>query len=91
MARSAVSPYAGNRRVGWYTLSQKEAASMRQGRVFCIALKRKPKGTLAERRNPTAPRYTARDCTDLARTDGGSTVVLGALDFETKSLHMIIN
>lgn len=83
--------YAGDRRVNWYNLSRKEAASMRQGRVLCIALKRKKTGTQAELRDPTVPRYSARDCADLARTDGGTTVVLGALDFETRSLHMIIN
>ncbi len=80
---------AGNRFVSWNNLSAAELRSLRRGRVLCIALQRKP-GSNRGTNSSGVPSYAANDCSELAKTERVSVIVLGALDFETQTLHMII-
>ena len=85
-----VPSYAGNTRVSWRSLSETDVAKMRRGRVLCIALQFKPR-TPDERSGDTSPRFSANDCSALAHHENGATIALGALDFDTRKLHMILN
>ncbi len=85
-----VPTYAGERRVRWTNLSEAEASRMRNGRVLCVALQRKERAWNAQANGET-PRFVAHDCSVLAQTDRSAAVVLGALDHDTKTLHMIMN
>jgi hypothetical protein len=80
---------AGNQVVSWNNLSADEMRKFKRGRTLCIALQRKHGGT-AIMFSSTAPRYVAKDCTEPATTERVSRIVLGALDFDTRTLHMII-
>jgi hypothetical protein len=64
--------------------------SLRRGRALCVALQRKPGGNRNEQSSDVS-RYAASDCSELAKTDRVAVIVLGALDLDTRTLHMIIN
>ncbi len=81
---------AGNRFVNWTKLSAAEVKSVRRGRALCIALHRKPWSDRKSQSSDVA-RYAANDCSALAKTEHVSVIVVGALDFDTRTLHMIIN
>ena len=80
----------GTSGVGWSSLSARAVSSIRSGRMLCIALQRRQ--TDREDSGSAAParRFTARDCTDVPRTDERLTIVLAALDHETRTLHVQI-
>ncbi len=80
---------AGDRFVSWNNLSAAEIENARRGRALCIALQRKP-GINRSSHSPGVSRYASKDCAELAKTERVSAIVLGALDFDTKTLHMII-
>lgn len=81
---------AGDRFVNWTKLSAADVRNLRRGRAVCIALQFKP-GVSRKTKTGETPRYAARDCSEPAKTDRVSVIVLGALDFDTRTLHMIIN
>jgi hypothetical protein len=80
---------AGSTFVRWNKLSAEEMTRFRRGRVLCIALQRKP-GSYRSTHSSDAPRYVAKDCSEPAQTERVSRIVLGALDFDTRTLHMIM-
>lgn len=80
---------AGSKFVSWNNLSAEEIGRFKRGRALCIALQRKP-GSFRSTYSSDAPRYVAKDCSEPAKTDRVSRIVLGALDFDTRTLHMII-
>jgi hypothetical protein len=80
---------AGTEFVSWSNLSGAEIESVRRGRVLCIALQRKP-GVFRVEKMKGVPRYLAKDCSDIPETDRVSILALGTLDFETRTLHMMI-
>lgn len=80
---------AGNKFVSWNNLSAEEMRRFKRGRALCIALQRKP-GSYRSTHSRDAPRYVAKDCSEPAKTERVSRIVLGALDFDTRTLHMII-
>jgi hypothetical protein len=82
--------HAGNCFEKWTNLSAVEIRSFRRGRVLCVALQRKPR-TSRNTQSGDVPRYAATDCSELAKTDRVAVIVLGALDLDTRTLHMIIN
>ena len=82
--------HAGNRFVNWTKLSAAEIRSLRRGRALCVALQRKPGGN-RNAQSSDVSRYAASDCSELAKTDRVAVIVLGALDLDTRTLHMIIN
>lgn len=79
----------GDEFISWNNLSGQEIINMQSERVLCIALQKKPR----ERRGKGSdglPRFTAKDCSAVAKAEHVSAIVLGALDFDTKALHLII-
>ena len=80
---------AGNKFVSWNKLSAEELRRFKRGRALCIALQRKP-GSYRSTHSGDAPRYVAKDCSEPEKTERVSRIVLGALDFDTRTLHMII-
>ena len=80
---------AGNRFVSWNNLSAAEMRRLQRGRALCIALQRKP-GINRSTKSGDMPRYAANDCSEPAKTDRVAVIVQGALDFDTRTLHMII-
>ena len=81
---------AGTHFVNWTKLSAAEIRSLRRGRAVCIALQFIPGGSRTTRTS-TVPRFAARDCSDTAKSDRVSVIALGALDFDTRTLHVLIN
>lgn len=75
--------YAGERRVRWGGLSHNEAQSMSNGRVMCFALQR-------QTGEPSAA-FTARACGEIGRRESVTAYVLGLLDDDTRTLHMVID
>lgn len=86
-----VPAHAGDRPVSWTRLSAADVAKLQRGRVLCIALQRKPGSDRNEHAVRQAPRFAAKDCSQLAPTEAVATLVLGALDFDTRTLHMVID
>lgn len=80
---------AGNQVVSWNNLSADEMRKFKRGRALCIALQRKP-GSTRSTHSKDAPRYVAKDCSEPATTERVSRIVVGALDFDTRTLHMIV-
>ncbi len=79
----------GDEFVSWNNLSAQDITKMQSGRVLCIALQRKPR----ERRGKGSdglPRFTAKDCSEIAKAEHVSAIVLSAIDLNTKVLHLII-
>lgn len=81
---------AGNHFVNWTTLSAADIRNLRRGRAVCIALQFK-QGSSRSTRAGEAPRYAARDCSEWASTDRVAAIAIGALDFDTRTLHVLIN
>jgi hypothetical protein len=89
--RSLPTPVAvGNNGVGWSSLSARAVARIRNGHMLCVALQeRKLAGKSGG--GPTQLRsFTARDCIDVPRTDTGLTILFGAIDHDTRTLHAMI-
>lgn len=76
--------------MNWTKLSAAEMRGLSRGRVPCIALQGKPR-TIRTTQSSNAPRYAASECSELAKTDRVAVVVLGVLDLDTGTLHMLIN
>ena len=79
---------AGNRFVSWTKLSAAEVRNVQRGRALCVALQRKP-GVYPNTPSEGVPLYSASDCSELAKTDRVAVIVLGALDLDTRTLHII--
>ncbi|MFV0296837.1 MAG: hypothetical protein ACK5JT_12040 [Hyphomicrobiaceae bacterium] len=97
---------AGNARVRWGNLSFKTAATATSGKVLCIALRfppgqRKaswvpPVAREAEARYPleTPARldgYNAIACAEMGRAERPRGYILGQLNADTQTLHMIVH
>jgi hypothetical protein len=80
----------GNSGVGWSSLSARAVSGIRNGRMLCVALQDRQTAQGHSSATRPAREFTARDCMDVPRTDESLTVVLGALDFETRTLHVMI-
>jgi hypothetical protein len=75
-------PFAGERRVRWGNLSADEAGQVRNGRALCMVLQPEAK---------PGKSYQARACHELARNEPVSAIMLGLLDYDTKTLHMFFD
>lgn len=96
---------AGNRRVRWGNLSRDQVYMVKNGRAFCLAL-RQPAGKRKSDWSYAAPkgyddrfpldtpahldRYNALACSELGRSERPRALVQGVLDFDTRTLHMIV-
>jgi hypothetical protein len=74
----------------WSRLTAAPVEGIRNGRVLCLSLRRFQRDMRAERENKDAPRYTARDCADVAPDERAGLLALAALDFDSRTLYMII-
>lgn len=72
---------------GWGDLSREQVSQIRNGRVLCFALTM----TRPDSGAGSASRYGTKACSDIAPTDVLGVYVLGALDLDTRALHMIAN
>lgn len=80
----------GTSGVAWASSSADAVSAIGNGRMLCIALKKQLTVQGNGETPPSPSHFTARDCTDIPRTDEGSTLVLGALDLDTRTLYAMI-
>ncbi|MEI8146593.1 MAG: hypothetical protein WCH83_14125 [Alphaproteobacteria bacterium] len=74
----------------WSRLTAEPVEGIRNGRFMCLFLSELERDRRAEHANKDAPRYAARDCADVAPEVRGGREALAALDFDSRTLYMII-
>ncbi|HRK17931.1 MAG TPA: hypothetical protein PK970_03165 [Hyphomicrobiaceae bacterium] len=83
--------FAGNVRVRWGNLSREQEPHARNRKTLCYAvLQIAPAGRQGSN-GSGAPNHIARACSDFARTDKIRFYFLAVLDYDTRSLHVILN
>lgn len=75
----------------WGSLSEEQVPHIRNGRGLCFALRADRLDTAPRSDAEPALRYSVEPCSALGPADGAAAYVMGALDFDTRTLHMIVN
>lgn len=87
--RPPLPRYAGDPLSAWGNLSAERFYAIERGRHFCFAVLREPNQDRAPARN--APqRFRAMSCWDLNEDDRYFVRIMGAIDPDTRMLHMIV-
>jgi hypothetical protein len=74
----------------WSRLTAKPVDGIRNGRFMCLFLWELERDMRAKHANKDTPRYAARDCADVAPEVHRGREALAALDFDYRTLYMII-
>lgn len=82
-------PFAGNRRVRWGYLSRDLERNPTNVRTLCFAAK--PLEDNGGRTGRAELNHIARTCSDFSRDERTHMYFLALLDYDTKSLHVIMN
>lgn len=81
--------FAGSRRARWGNGTREKFYAIKDGRFFCLAVQR-----LEADRSPYSDGrlvYRGAACHQIARNEGTLAYVLGAIDYDTRTLLMYVN
>lgn len=72
---------------GWGDLSREQVSQIRNGKVLCFTLTMTRPDSGAE----SESHYGTKACSNIGPTDQLGAYILGVLDLDTRTLHMIVN
>ena len=88
---SPLPDMVGDHSIRWSKLSSERVSLIRQGLWLCIALRFKRWDERGEGDRSKLPEYAAHDCSSIKPKEKVSKLVIGILDLDTKTIHVVMN